>query len=77
MTDQSKDTTKVQLGERVSFIGITGTVAEQLLTGTEVTLGGPPKAHPSMSDHSEAGNPEHTVQLEGSWRELLSGGCFS
>lgn len=38
MTNQSMDTTTVQFGEPVGFIGITyRTIGERLLTGTEMT----------------------------------------
>ena len=37
-TDQSTDTTKVQLGEPMSFIGVTyRNMGEELLIGTEMT----------------------------------------
>jgi hypothetical protein len=38
MTDQSKDTTKIQLGESMNFIDVTyRNMSQGLLTGAEIT----------------------------------------
>lgn len=74
-TDQSKDTTEVQLGELMSFIEVTYRyVGQELLTGAELT----PrqlitKAHPSMVTAHRAGNLQRTAQSAGG----LVGGCSS
>lgn len=74
MTDQTTDTTKVQLGEPMNFIGVTyQNTREELFTEAEVT----PRqlhhqGHPSMPDIAqELGNLEHRAQPGGrytGWR---------
>ena len=61
--DQSTDTTEVQLGEPMSFIGVTywSYLQEQKLLKDSVT-----KAHCSMGDNSQSGDMEHTAQPAGS-----------
>ena len=56
MTIESTDTTKVQFGELMSFIGVTcWTVGEELLAGTEIRVKDSciTKAQPSMGDSSQ------------------------
>lgn len=76
MTDQSRDTTKVELGEPMSFTGVIYRhMGEGLLTGAYMTQRQlHDQSPPCIDDSSQSWNREYTVQPASSsvgWRVLL------